>query len=389
MAHAILSPSGASRWLACTPSARLEKQFPDTAGQAAAEGTLAHELAELLVSNYLKPFSGFKAKLAKIKKHELYTHEMLGHAEEYATFVMEQYNESLNADPQAHIELEKKLDLTKWVPEGFGTGDCVIVADGVMSITDLKYGKGVPVSSKGNKQMMLYGLGALEAFGFAYEIHTVRMTIYQPRIDNTSSFEIDVDELMNWAETELKPLAELAFKGEGKFSAGSHCQFCRAKATCKALAEHNLEIAKYQFQSEDLLSEEEISDILERSSQFRNWIKAVEAHALKLAVTEGKRWPGFKLVEGRSVRKYQDTEGLAAKLQEKGFTEDLIFKKELLGITAMTGVLGKPVFKELVEPFLIKPPGKPALVPESDKRPEMDRLSAAQAGFDDQSFDDE
>lgn len=379
MSHALLSPSGASRWLACTPSARLEQQFPESTSSFAEEGTLAHKLGEYLI----------KQKLGRVsysdmdnweKQSEYYSESMLEYCDEYATFVVEQYNTALATTPDAQIFLEQRLDITDYVPEGFGTGDVVIISDGTLTLIDLKYGKGVPVYAENNKQMMLYALGALKEFDFLYDISTVSLTIYQPRIDNTSTWEISVYELLFWAEVELKPRAELAFAGEGEYVPGNHCQFCKAKAVCKALADKNLEIARYDFADPALLSDEEIADILNRYNLFVNWINAVEEYALNEAV-KGKIWPGYKLVEGRSNRKYTDENKVAELLLSKHFPEDGIFKKTLKGITAMEHYLGKKPFDAFLGSLIIKPPGKATLVPASDKRREINNLESAKADF--------
>jgi hypothetical protein len=390
-AHAVLSPSGAHRWLSCTPSARLEQQFPDKAGNVAREGTLAHSLGELILKLKLKKITKqvYQRDLKKIESDELYDHAMQEHAESYSVFVLERFYEAQSHTKDAVIYLEHQLNLTEYVPEGFGTGDCVIIADGTMEIIDLKYGKGVVVIAENNKQMMLYALGALKDFDFVYDIDTVCMTIYQPRIDNFSTWKIRVDDLLTWAEMELKPKAALAFKGEGEFSPGTHCQFCKAKAVCKANADYNLQLAVYDFATPELLTDDEIADILERSSNFTNWLKSVNEYALSEAVLNGKKWPGYKLVEGRSNRTYSDEAAVAERLLEKGFAEDLIYKRELLGITAMEKVVGKKEFALHLSGLIIKPQGKPTLAPKSDKREELNSVEAAQKDFAEQYVESE
>lgn len=379
-AHAILSPSSAERWLSCTPSARLEQQFPSTTSDYAEEGTVAHHLGEMILRLKLGlPCN--KSLFKQIEEHKFYSEAMQEHAENYAVFVLERFAEAQQRSKDALIFLEQPIDLTAYVPEGFGTVDSVIVADGVLDIIDLKYGKGVAVSATENKQMMLYALGALHKYDYLYDIDRVRMTIYQPRIDNFSSWELPVSELLAWAKNELVGLAKKAFEGTGDFAPGNHCRFCKAKATCKALADENLKLAAYEFSKPELLDEDEIADILGRVDLFTSWIEAVEAYALDQSVNHGKRWPGFKLVEGRSNRKYSDESLVAAKLLKAGFAEDLIYKKELLGITAMEKAIGKKVFGEQLADLLIKPPGKPTLVTESDKRPEINSLDSARADF--------
>jgi hypothetical protein len=390
-AHAVLSPSGAHRWLSCTPSARLEQRFPDKAGDVAREGTLAHSLGELILRFKLKKISKpvYQRELKKIEADDLYDHSMQEHAESYSVFVLERYSEALTHTKDAIIYLEHQLNLTEYVPEGFGTGDCVIIADGTLEIIDLKYGKGVLVSADKNKQMMLYALGALKEFIFAYDIDNVRMTIFQPRIDNFSTYELGVDDLLTWAELELKPKAKMAFDGEGDFEPGTHCQFCKAKAVCKANADFNLELARHDFAVPELMTDENIVDVLSRADLFKSWLKSVEEHALNEALNNGKKWPGYKLVEGRSNRTYSDEAAVAERLLEKGFAEDLIYKRELLGITAMEKAVGKKEFTVVLSDLIIKPQGKPTLAPASDKREELNSVEAAQKDFAEQYVESE
>lgn len=384
-AHAILSPSGASRWLACTPSARLEQQFPNNSSSAAAEGTVAHSLGELMIRYRaaMITMDAYEAELAELSKSEHYNADMFSHMADYSDFVMEQFYQAKMTTKDAILLLEQKLDLTAFVPEGFGTGDVVIIADHVLDFTDLKYGKGVPVSAHENKQMMLYALGALHEFGYMYDIKQVRMTIYQPRLDSISTYEMTVEELMTWAISELRPKAELAFKGEGEYAPGEACRFCRAKAVCRAHAEYNLQIAKYDFMDPTLLTDNEIADILSRADNFTKWLTAVSEHALAEAVNNGKRWPGYKLVEGRSNRAYTDTDAILNVLTtQAGFDASRVTEPlKLLPITKLEKAISKAAFEKHVNPFVVKPPGKPALVPASDKRPEYNSTEGAALDF--------
>lgn len=384
MAHALLSPSSAHRWLNCTPSARLEQGFPDRAGEAAKEGTLAHALCELLLKFKLGHFTKprFQVLLRKIEKEPLYNADMYNNAEEYALFVMEKFVEAQSVFKHAEIHLEVKLDLTKFVPDGFGTGDCIIMTDGTLEVIDFKYGQGVEVSAENNKQMMLYAIGAVRQFGFLFDVQNVRMTIFQPRINNYSSFEMAIDDLEKWAEEELKPKAEMAHAGQGDFLPGTHCQFCKAKAKCRALADYNLELAKHDFSSPELLSDEDVSDILDRAAAFKNWINSVEEMALEEAINSGKSWAGYKLVEGRSNRKYSDESEISKVLMSNGFNPKDIFQPEkIITITAMEKLLSKETFNEILGNYIIKPQGKPTLVPISDKRPEWNSSEAAAKDF--------
>lgn len=382
--HATLSPSSASRWLACTPSARVEETFAETSSSFADEGTLAHKLGELLISKELKRIkpAAYEKQIKEIAANKLFSAEMRSYADSYCEFVIERLNEARSRNSDALIFLEQRLDMTDYVPEGFGTGDVVIIADEVLDFVDLKYGKGVPVSAVENKQMMLYALGALKEFDYLYHIERVRMTIYQPRIDNISEWEIGVAELKQWAEEVLKPKAAMAFAGEGEFVAGNHCQFCRAKATCKALADEQLKLAQYEFKQSPFLTDDEVADILRRATQFEKWLKAVEDNALFEAVNNGKKWPGFKLVEGRSNRVITDPAKAAENILKAGFKEEDIFKpKVLFGLTELERVVTKKKFAELCGDLVIKPAGKPALVTEDDKRPELNSLEGAKMDF--------
>lgn len=385
MGHAILSPSGASRWLACTPSARLEQGFADRTSEAALEGTAAHALAESLLRLYAGYGSDEDVRqvIGSDEVAPYYCQAMHDYADDYACFVVERFGQAKAFTPDAVLEIEQKLDLTQYVPDGYGTGDAVIIADGTMDIIDLKYGKGVAVYAPDNKQMMLYGLGALEEFGFMYDIDTVRMTIYQPRLDNISEWEMPAADLRAWAETELRPRAELAFKGEGDFAVGEHCRFCRASALCRAQAQKNLELAQYDFKSCELLDDDEVADILSRGDRFTKWLTTVKEFALTQAVDHDKQWPGYKLVEGRSNRVYSDSEKVALTLKDQGYAEDLIYSKELLGITAMEKAITKKVFGALLSDLVVKPQGKPTLVPQTDPREQWNSAASAASDFTD------
>lgn len=383
MDHAILSASGASRWLACTPSAQLERQFPDEKSEYAAEGSFAHTLAELLLSRIItgKPRAHIKA-LAELRKDLFYSTEMQEAVDQYVSQVAELYNRAVSSCSDTLALLEQRLDFSDWVPGGFGTGDVVIISDDVIEVIDLKYGKGVPVSAEGNPQTRLYGLGAVKTYGMLYDFSTVRMTIIQPRLDSVSTEELTVDELVAWADERIKPRAAMAIKGEGEFAAGDHCRFCRAKATCRARAEANLELAKYDFQESFLLSHDEIAEVLTRAEELQKWTKDVQDYAFDQAHNHGVKFPGWKLVEGRSKRVYVDEDKVAKALIEGGYIEGVIYKpKELLGITAMEKEVGKKKFGQLLSELIVKPAGKPTLVPESDRRLEINSDEAAKADF--------
>lgn len=373
--HAKLSASGASRWLMCTPSAVLETEFPNNTSEAAEEGTLAHSIGELLIRSCFGRVSE-AAKNDCLKNHSkdrFYNPELLEYATDYAAYVVSEFEKSKLKTPDAILEVEARLDMTDYIPEGFGTGDAVIIADGTLRIIDLKYGKGVPVSCVENKQMMLYALGALKAYDFLYDIQRVEMTIYQPRLSNISTWGIDVENLRSWAEGFLKPRAELAFKGEGEFLPGAHCKFCRAKNECKALADENLKVFdQFAGKNPALLSDKEMATIIEKADDIASWAKAMGAYVLDQAVNNGKVWPGYKLVEGRSNRAFTDEEKVAEVLSLEGFKDEQIYKpKALYGITELEKVVGKKNFNPLLGEFITKPSGKPTLAPIADPRPEF------------------
>jgi hypothetical protein len=384
-AHALLSPSSAYRWLNCTPSARLEAKYPDKAGQAAREGTLAHWLGETLIGYALKTvkLKTYNAVIAEIQKNELYTPAMMEYAEGYASFVLERYALALAVDRHAVIQLETKTKLDKWVKESFGTLDVRIASSPKLTVIDLKFGKGKEVSAERNAQLMTYAIGILDDYELEYDIKTVEMIIYQPRIDNVSIWEISVEELREWAVTVLKPQADIAFEGKGEFKPGAHCDFCRAAGNCKALADYNLELARHEFAEPVTLSDTDTVEILNRKSVFEKWIKAVSDYALDQAVNHSKQWPGMKVVEGKSNRVYSNPALIAETLLKAQYAETDIFKTELKGITELEKEIGKSEFGRLLSDLIVKPEGKPTLVPESDKRPAFKGKAGALSDFGD------
>lgn len=371
--HALLSASGAERWINCTPSARLEEQYGvDTGSVYASEGTLAHELGEVslrFLSNQIEAVE-YQERLNDIEVNPLYSTEMPEEVEKYTDFVMEQWLDARKDTPDAVLIIEKQVDFSDVAPNGFGTLDASIVANKVLKICDLKYGKGVRVSAVDNAQLKLYAYGAYRAFEMLYDIHTVVLNICQPRMDNFSTWEISVEDLLKWIEEVVKPAALLADKGKGKLKAGDHCKFCKMRRRCKELAKTNLDIAKYEFKSPELLTDAEVSDILKRASLFTNWINGITEFALEQAL-DGKKYPGFKLVAGRSVRTWLDKDKVVSALVEAGFKETDILDTKLKGITAIEKVVGKKSFEPLLGPLVVKPEGKPTLVEESDKRLEI------------------
>ena len=365
--HAYLSASASHRWLACPPSAKLCANILDQASEYAQQGTDCHELCAYLVEKALG-----REVIDPTENLTYYDAEMQNCAEEYRNYVLEQIEAAKKFCKDPQVMIEQRLDFSRWVENGFGTGDCVIVADEVLQIIDYKHGLGVLVSAGddehgGNSQMMCYALGALEVFGDIYDINQIKMTIFQPRRDNISTYTISKEDLLKWADEVLAPTAQLAYVGEGEFKAGDHCTFCKVKATCRKRAEYNLELAKYDFEMPATLDDTEIAAILEKVDEMISWGNDIKEYALQ-QTQSGVHFDGWKIVEGRSNRKFTDEATVASKVKDAGYDP---YEKKLLGITAMSTMLGKKKFEELLGELVYKPPGKPTLVPESDKRPVM------------------
>ena len=375
--HALLGASSSARWLVCTPSARLEAMFPDEQSPYAAEGTVAHDLAEAILRHKLE---GKKAP-----KLDDYSAEMIEAVNRYVDICEEKVNEARARSSDAEAMIEARLDFSRWVPEGFGTGDMVIVADGILEVIDLKYGKGVPVSAVENTQMRLYALGAYDVNEFLYDIKTVRMTIVQPRLDSVSTDEMSLEELLDWGE-DIKPIAQRAFNGEGECTPCDYCNFCKARHTCRALADTCLDtFYKNGGKLNQLLTDREVSDILAMKDLITKWIKGVYDFAYEKALSGEKQWPGYKLVEGTSRRTITDPDAAAKTLLDNGYKEEDIFKpRELEGITNLQKVLGKKGVTEYLEAYIEKPEGKPTLVPESDKRPAINTVETMMNEFEDE-----
>ena len=375
--HALLGASSSARWLVCTPSARLEAMFPDEQSPYAAEGTVAHDLAESILRHKLE---GKKAP-----KLDDCSTEMVEAVNRYVDICEEKVNEARARSSDAEVMIEARLDFSRWVPEGFGTGDMVIVADGILEVIDLKYGKGVPVSAIENTQMRLYALGAYDVNEFLYDVKTVRMTIVQPRLDSVSTDEMALEELLDWGE-DIKPIAQRAFNGEGDCTPCDYCNFCKARHTCRALADTCLTaFYKDGGKLNQLLTDSEVSDILAMKDLITKWIKGVYDFAYEKALSGEKQWPGYKLVEGTSRRTITDPEAAAQTLLDNGYKEEDIFKpRELEGITNLQKVLGKKGVTEYLEAYIDKPEGKPTLVPDSDKRPAINTVETMMNEFDDE-----
>lgn len=367
--HALLSASGASKWLNCPPSARLEDTIASEDTIYTLEGTLAHEVAEVTVRNSGKVP---QKVLKQFQAHELFSPEMVDHAKDYYAFIRSKMTE----DTQCLVETQVTYD--RWAPEGFGTCDCILMGDKKLTIIDYKYGKGVKVEASKSPQVLLYALGAIEEFGYCHDFELVECCIFQPRLANVSSYEISVQDLLTWAETTVKPSAQLAFKGQGEFKAGGHCRFCQGADRCKALSVYACECVKEA--SPELLTPEDYAEILGRMPLIKNWLGKVEARALGLLMADEQAIPGWKAVEGRSVRKYRDKELCVQALKDAGYADEKIYKpSELIGITEMTKLLGAKQFEEILGGLIDKPEGKPTLAEADDPRPALSTTSMFEA----------
>lgn len=372
--HARFGPSSADRYIHCPPALRLGEEYgsPDTGSVYAAEGTEAHELGEYLLRTAVgeamdDPRPGMR----------YYCEEMEECAEGYRDAVLDLYNQLRLRSPDAVIFIEQEVSFEHYVPGGFGTSDCVIIGDGEMIIVDYKHGKGVPVSAEDNSQLKCYALGAYLAFEAIYDIKEVRLVIYQPRIANYSTFTLSIKELLTWADTILRPAAQLALAGEGELTCGPWCRFCRARAVCRKRAEENLALARYDFARPPYLEDDEINLILGKIPDLEAWAADIREYALSRALS-GYSWDDYKLVEGRSTRRFTDENRVAEVVTGAGFDP---YEKRLLGLTAMTKLLGKAKFNELLAPYIEKGSGKPTLVPRADKRPELFVTQTPQEDF--------
>lgn len=382
--HAILSASGAHRWLACTPSAKLEQQFPASTSSYAEEGTIAHAVAEVTAHYFLGELddAAYESKLDELKQSEYFTEEMHECAVMYAKFIRERLAAAKETCPDPIVILETRLDFSKYVPGGFGTGDCLIIAEPMLEVIDYKYGKGVRVEAHDNPQMQLYGLGALGEYGDLYDISTVRMTIFQPRLSGTmDSDEKSVRELTTWATKVVKPKAKLADQGKGDFAPSEDvCRFCRAKQQCRARTEKNLSLFD---ESPDALTItlQEAAAILEKAGDIEAWLKDLK-DLVSNALTQGESVPGWKMVEGRSNRKFANEDKVIEALRAAGIEDAMIFERKLISLTQMEKDFGKKRIGEILKDLIVKPKGAPTLAPEKDKRPAYQFEAEVLAAFD-------
>lgn len=385
--HAILSASASHRWLACTPSARLEEQFPASESEYAAAGTEAHKLCEIRTSykmgaikpeDYVKELDEFTASA------KYYDEEMRECADAYVELVTNKLEGAAALCDDAFMELEVKVDFSKYVKKGFGTSDCVIVSDDVLEIIDFKYGKGVLVEAENNTQMMLYALGAYEKYKSLYDINGIRMTIFQPRLrKEPSEWEISIGELLDWGKNYVKPRAQLAYNGQGDFAPSEEtCRFCKAKAQCAARMNENLKV--FNESPDPLIATvEEVAEVLKKAKDIRAWLSDMEDFVTS-KLFEGQTVPGWKLVEGRSNRKIADEEKAVERFVAAGIAEPLLYETKLISLTQMEKDFGKKHVAEILGDLLVKPQGKPTLAPESDKRPAMALEDQVLKAFDDE-----
>lgn len=379
-AHALLGASKADQWINCPPSARAQEGIPDKRSEYADEGTAAHELSELIIERTLFPCNSATRKrldtaIKKFKsENKYYNSQMEESVQRYVDVVAEKFTEAKAKSVDAQLLIEQRLDFSEWVPEGYGTGDVCIIADGALEIIDLKYGKGVMVSAVSNPQLRLYGLGAWTIYNLLYAIDVVRMTIVQPRLDSVSTDELPIDDLLAWAREIVVPAAALADAGEGDFKSGSHCKWCKIKANCRARADENMKLLAYEFKESNLLTLEEIGSILPIAEQLTAWAKDVQEYAFDQA-KRGSKIPHHKLVEGRSNRSISDKELAMQKFAEAGVQESLYIKRDLYGITDLESKVGKKEVAAAIGDLIIKPPGKPVLVSETDKRQELNSVA--------------
>lgn len=379
-AHALLSASGAHRWMNCTPSAVLESQFPDTTSEAAKEGTLAHEMAEAKLQHLFNTQDYRKAKLTrtlnKIKKDELYQPEMDGYTDDYVAYIRKS---AMEFEKSPYIAIEKRLDLTAYIPDGFGTADCVMIGERTLHIIDLKYGKGVPVSAENNEQLMIYALGALEAYKMLFAIDTVKISIVQPRIDNTNSSEYTVKELMEFGD-KVKHYADIAIKGDGEQSPGDWCRFCRARQQCRARADKNIELAFEIDKKPPLITNEEVGEYLRKGEDVAKWLSELQDYALAECLA-GRDVDGYKAVEGRGSRAWTEMDAAFEAIIEDGTDEALLYERKPLTLAQVEKLMGKAHFEDVAGEYVVKNPGKPTLVPSTDKRQAITNKISANEAF--------
>ena len=365
--HAYLSASSANQWLNCPPSIKASEGIGDKTTTFAEEGTFAHELSELYFSNLYEELSDkdFKQQLEERKKNEYYSEELREYVEQYVDIVEEKVNEA-RAQDEPILFFEHRLDLTRYVPESFGTGDVIIYYNGTVEIVDLKFGKGVEVSALNNPQLRLYGLGSYELLKDFEDIHTIKTTIIQPRLHNVSSESMTADDLVSWGLNVVRPQALKAIEGKGEFKPGNHCRFCKIRHSCRARAEANLNASK-ELTTPTTLTDDELAELLHKLPDIKRWASDVEEYCREQALENNRNFDGWKVVEGRASRKYVDNEQVFERLKEH-YDPKEISETKVLSISKLEKQIGKKKVAELLSDLVEKPQGKPTLVTEDDKR---------------------
>ena len=366
--HARFSPSAAKRLLNCPPSLVLGEQFDEEESQYAAEGSAGHALAEYLIKKHLK-------QRTRRPVSDYYNDDLLEAVDDYVSYCIGEIEDAKRECQDPHFAVEQRVDVSDYVSDCFGTADMVVITDQVIHIIDLKLGKGVPVYAEENPQLMIYGLGLLAFYEMLYDPKIVRLTIYQPRLNNSSTWDIEPAALKAWGEDVLRPRGAMALMGAGEFQAGSLCRFCKARNQCRARADEFLKLAQMEFRPPALLSDEEIAEVLKVADDLSKWASDVYAFAQDQSIVHGKEWTGFKLVEGRSNRKYTSDAEVAQAAEAAGYND--IYKKSIIGVTEMERLMGKAEFARIIGPLVYKPQGKVSLVPESDKREAINKTTAA------------
>lgn len=366
--HAVLAASASKRWLTCPPSARLEESMPKSTSSFAEEGRLAHRIGELRLQLWL----GLTGEI-EVPEHDK---DMDFYVQEYVNFIVNLHNQN----PDQVVRIEQQFDLKDYIPGGFGTSDYSAVNSEVLDVVDLKYGKGVFVKVENNPQFMIYALGVYQLYGWAYEPKVVRMHVVQPRMDNISTWETTTEELLRWGDEVLRPAAAIAYMGRGEFKPSDECQFCKAKALCRARAENFTALEDFGSQLPPLLSDAEVGQILVRGKGLATWVKDLEKHTLT-ACLSGATIPGWKAVEGRSTRSFSDPDKAFKALIAGGIQEAMLYERKPLTLAAAEKVVGKKPFAELVGGYIVKPPGAPSLATEDDKRPAITGTISVEEDF--------
>lgn len=375
--HALLGASSAARWIACTPSARATENLPDEETKYAVEGTRAHELCEAHLRNNLRQWGAGYGALPLSGSIRLDGEpddppEMVRAANQYVSFIHDLW---VGYAVRPMVFIEQEVDVSRWVPQGFGTCDCLMIGDGILHIIDFKYGQGVPVSPERNPQLMYYALGAYALFEGIEEVGTVRLSIVQPRMqEEPQTWELPLADLLTWAREVLQPAAEMAWRGEGEFVTGEHCRFCKAHPACRAWKDKYGPLAGFEpYPEPATLSDEELGEWLQKLEGLAAYAKDLEEYAQQ-ALLDGRSLPGWKLVQGRSTRKWTDQDAAFRQMEHDGIDEAMLYTRTPISLTAAEKMIGKKKFAETMSAFITRAPGAPKLAAASDPRPAYNRL---------------